>query len=146
MSATRTATSSSSSVSSRAGTRGARALTVVAAAAAALAVWALVSYVLGVDLAARPFGAPAYSPVGPVAVVAGAVVPGLTAWGLLALFERLGWRARRAWTIVATVVLLLSLATPIIGGETLGAAIGLTVLHLTVGAVLIPGLGRTAVR
>lgn len=146
MSATRTARTTSPAAPTRVGTRGARALTVVAAAAAALAVWALVSYVLGVDLAARPFGAPEYTPVGPVAVVVGGLVPGLTAWGLLALFERLGWRARRTWTVVATVVLLLSLATPIIGGETLGAAIGLTVLHLTVGAVLIPGLGRTAVR
>ncbi|MGW5361280.1 DUF6069 family protein [Actinopolymorpha pittospori] len=146
MSATRTARTNSPSVPTRAGTRGARALTVAAAAAAALVVWALISYVFGVDLAARPFGAPDYTPVGAAAVVAGGLVPGLCAWGLLALMERLGWRARRVWTIVAGVVLVLSLATPLTGGETLGAVIGLTALHLTVAAVLIPGLARTAVR
>ena len=146
MSATRTARTTSSTAPTRVGTRGARALTVAAAAAAALVVWVLISHVLGVDLAARPFGAPEYTPVGPVAVVAGGLVPGLCAWGLLALMERLGWRARRVWTILASVVLVLSLATPLTGGETLGAVIGLTALHLTVAAVLIPGLARTAVR
>ena len=41
-------------------------------------------------------------------------------------------------------MLALSLLLPLTAGTTAAAVTGLVVLHLTVGAVVIPGLARTA--
>ncbi|MEV4511738.1 DUF6069 family protein [Dactylosporangium sp. NPDC049525] len=65
----------------------------------------------------------------------------LVAWGLLALLEKITARARLIWTIIAAVVLLLSVGGPLSGeGITTGNRIGLLLLHVTVAVVLIPFL------
>lgn len=126
------------------GTAARRALTVAAATAAALVLWALAGPVVGVDLSVELDGA--VQPVGPMAVAAAGLLAGLAAWGLLALLERLINRPGPIWTVTATVVLLLSLTGPL--GSAVGTASLVTTaaLHLVVGAVLIPGLGRSARR
>ncbi len=125
---------------SRSATR--RALAVAGAAAAALALWALAGPVAGVDLTVRTGGAE--QPVGPASVAVTSVLAGLAAWGLLALLERVTSRPGRAWTIIAVVVLVLSLAGPL--GSAVGTASTVTLagMHLVVAAVLIPVLGRSA--
>jgi hypothetical protein len=112
-----------------------RAGVVAAAVVAAEAVFLLVHNAAGVDLEANG------TAIGAAAAGVTAAVAGLLGWALLAILERTTARGRRAWTVVAAVVLLLSLAGPL--GATGAAAIaGLTLLHLSVGAVLIAGLPR----
>ncbi|MFA1543571.1 DUF6069 family protein [Actinomadura monticuli] len=124
------------------GTRARRALAVGAAAVAALALWALTGPVLGLDPAAGTGGRT--EPVGAGMVAAAALAAGLAGWALLALLERAARRPRRTWTAIAAVFLALSLAGPL-GSAADAASLGvLAAMHLLVGAVLIPGLGRSA--
>ena len=63
------------------------------------------------------------------------------------LLERLVPRhALTAWTVVAVVVLMLSLSGPLTAATNAAVAIALVLMHLVVGAVLIMGLRRTTVR
>ncbi|MGP3935090.1 DUF6069 family protein [Nonomuraea sp. KM88] len=117
-----------------------RILTVIGASAAALAGWVLAVPVAGIALTARMGGGA--EQVGPAAVVVASLVAGLAGWALLAVLERFVSRAGRLWTIVALAVLALSLLGPL--GSAVGAAstLVLVLLHLIVGAVLVPGLPR----
>jgi hypothetical protein len=110
---------------------------VVATAVAAEVVFLAVHQAGGVDLAVR--NGSTVTHVGAAAVVAVSLLVALAAWGLLALLQRMSGRGRRIWTIVATVIFVVSLLGPL-GGETASATLGLVALHLTVAAVVIPGL------
>jgi hypothetical protein len=112
-----------------------RATAVVLAVLAPLAIWAVTVPVAGLDLTATPIGGTA-TPVGALALVAGALCAGLSGWALLAVLERRAARPRRTWTVIALVVLALSLATPIMGA-TGAPMLVLLSMHLAVGAVLI---------
>ncbi len=79
-------------------------------------------------------------------VVGTALVAGLLGWLLLAGLDRRTPRSREAWTRAALLVLAVSLALPLAAATTTSAAIGLIALHLAVGAVVIPGMARTARR
>jgi hypothetical protein len=116
----------------------ARALTVAAAVAAAVLGWALLAPVAGLDLTVTV--GTGQQRLGVVAVIAATLVTGLVGWGLRALLDRLTGRARTVWTVIATIVLALSLLGPVgsaVGGGTVAALIG---LHLLVGLVLLLGL------
>jgi hypothetical protein len=116
-----------------------RGIWIVAATAATGAAWATARG-LGADLTAG--GQVVTLP----AVVVATAVAGLAGWAFLAVLERATRHAATAWTCVAVAVLLLSLAGPVGGAETGGGAAALVAMHLAAGAVLIPGLGRTAGR
>ncbi|GIL26071.1 DUF6069 family protein [Actinocatenispora comari] len=116
----------------------ARALTVAAAVATAVLGWALLAPVAGLDLTVTV--GTGQQRLGVVAVIAATLVTGLVGWGLRALLDRLTGRARTVWTVIATIVLALSLLGPVgsaVGGGTVAALIG---LHLLVGLVLLLGL------
>jgi hypothetical protein len=122
-----------------------RALCAVGGAAAAAVAWAIEVPLLGVKLTAR------FGPAHPQTIVAGqvigtALVAGLLGWLLLTLLERRTPRARAAWTGAALLVLVLSLALPLGAATTTSATVGLIVLHLVVGAAVIPALASTARR
>ncbi|MBB6379562.1 hypothetical protein BKA01_006837 [Pseudonocardia eucalypti] len=74
----------------------------------------------------------------PVAVIATAVF-GLLGWGTLALLERFTRHARAVWVGLAVAVAALSIVPIFLEQATAGTQIALTVLHLAVPAVLIPG-------
>ncbi|MDP9866745.1 MULTISPECIES: DUF6069 family protein [Streptosporangium] len=117
-----------------------RALTVAGATAAALVLWALTGPVAGIGLSVRLDGA--VQPVGPAAVATASLLAGLAGWALLALLERILKRPGRTWTVIAAVVLALSLAGPL-GAVDTASTVVLAGMHLIVAAVLIPGLGRS---
>jgi len=119
-----------------------RPLTVLVAAALALAGWGIIGPLLGVDLAVRAAPGGGVQQVGPAAVATVAVLTGLAGWALLMVMERLTKRARAAWTAIALVLLLVSLAGPL-AATTPAATVGLAALHLVVAAVLIVGLRRS---
>ena len=121
----------------------ARALCAAGGAAAAAIAWAVEAPLLGIRLTVR-FGAMAPQTVVAGQVVGAAVVAGLLGWLLLAALDRRAARVRTTWTAAALLVLAVSLAVPLAAATTTSAAVGLVVLHLVVGAVVIPGLARTA--
>ncbi|TDC95576.1 hypothetical protein E1292_39195 [Nonomuraea deserti] len=117
-----------------------RLLTVIGASAAALAGWVLAVPVAGIALTVRMGGG--MQQVGPAAVVVASLLAGLAGWALLAVLERFASRAGRPWTIVALAVLALSLLGPLGSAAGTTATLVLVLLHLIVGAVLVPGLAR----
>jgi predicted permease len=128
----------------------ARALCAAGGALAAALAWTVEVPLLGIHLNVR-FG-PGHMQTGAghiqtitIAQVIGvAVAASLFGWLLLALLERRTPRARVLWTTVALVALAASLALPLAFATTTSAIAGLIVLHLAVGAVVIPALARTA--
>jgi hypothetical protein len=124
--------------------RGLRALAVLGAVAAALAVWAVAVPLAGIELTVVMNGVT--QPVGPGTVMTTSLLAGLAGWALLAALERFGRRPHRTWTVIAVVMLVLSLAGPLGNGVHTATTIALTGMHLAVGAVLIPALRRSARR
>jgi hypothetical protein len=113
------------------------------AALAAALVWVVVDPLLGVDLAVTRSGTTTV--VGPGLAVGMALGAALLGWAFLAVLERFTSRAERVWTITAVAVLLLSFAMPFNSGEAdTSAKWSLLVMHLAVGAVLIPLLSRNS--
>jgi hypothetical protein len=137
---------------SRGGTRGslwrrstARPIAVALGVLAALAVWGISELVFGVDVRQPAFGpgVPQDLTAGPVVVAS--LLAGLAAWPALAMLERLTRHARAAWVVLATLVLAASLGAPLSGRGIDGESrLVLTLLHLTVGALLIVLLARTS--
>ncbi|WP_433235660.1 DUF6069 family protein [Streptosporangium sp. CA-135522] len=121
---------------------GRRALVVAGAMAAALALWALAGPLAELNLAVRIGGE--LQLVGLVSVAAASLIAGLAGWALLAALERRSARPRRTWTIIAVIVLVLSLAGPIGSAAGTPSMVVLAGMHLLVAAVLIPGLGGSA--
>jgi len=121
-----------------------RAVAVTAAALAALVVWSVAVPLLGVHLTVRTTPGSSMQTIGAGLVVAVGLLVSLLGWGLLAALERRTQRAGTVWTATAGVVLLLSLTGPFTGAVTTASKVSLVVLHLTVAAVLIPLLRRTA--
>lgn len=115
-----------------------RAITVVAAVASALLLWTVDGPWAGLDLAVRQGDTTQH--IGPAAVALTALVAGLAAWGLLALLERTVRRPVRTYRIIASIVLLLSLAGPLGSGVGTSSRLVLLAMHVTVGTALIIGL------
>lgn len=117
-----------------------RGLTVVTATVAALVLWVVLDPLFGLELAAR--SGESIRQVGPADITFATVVVGLAGWGLLAGLGRVALKARGIWTIVASVVLALSLLGTF-AGVTTSVTVALMALHLLVGVLLIVGFRRT---
>ncbi len=120
-----------------------RALCVASGALAAALAWNLEVRVLLIHLTFR-FGAGQAQAVGIGQVIGIAAAASLLGWLLLALLERRTPHPRRSWTAIALAALAASLALPLTAATTTAAVAGLIVLHVTVGAVVIPVLAHTA--
>lgn len=123
-----------------------RPVAVVHALAATLAVWLIADPVAGVELAVRTGAAGGVSHVGPGSVVLATLFAALAACGLLAALERFVPGPRATWVALASAALALSLAGPILLGQTSGAIAMLTSMHLAAAGVLIPTLARSTRR
>lgn len=111
------------------------------AALVALADWAILAPLAGLTLEARQGGT---QHIGAIAVVVSTIFVSFAGWALLSILERRTPRARTIWTVVATIVCVTSLGSPLTNGIGPGAKLGLASLHLVVGAIVILGLRRTA--
>ena len=120
----------------------ARALCAVGGAAAAAIAWAIEVPLMGISLSIR-FGGAHPQTVAAAQVIGVALAAGLIGWLLLAALDRRAPRPRATWTGIALLVLAASLALPLAAATTTSAAIGLIVLHLVVGAAVIPGMAST---
>ncbi|RAY13035.1 hypothetical protein DPM19_21255 [Actinomadura craniellae] len=120
-----------------------RALAVAGSVVAALVVWLVAGPILGDDMVVAPEGRESGAvPAGAVLVFA--LVSSLLGWAALAVLERLARaRAKLIWTILAIVVLVVSMA-PVLDVEATGETkVALALMHVAVAAVLIPGFWRT---
>ena len=120
-----------------------RALCVAGGALAAALAWIVEVPVLGIHLNFR-FGTGHIQTIAAGQVIGVTVAAALLGWLLLAILERRTPRARTLWTTIALVALAASLALPLAAATTIAAAAGLVVMHLTVGAAVIPAMARTA--
>jgi hypothetical protein len=116
-----------------------RLVVVAAAVVATVVVFLVITLIAGQELSSPAMNNQDSTEVNVGSVIAVSALASLVAWGLLALLERFTAKARTIWTIVAAVVLLLSLGGPLSGEDvSTGNRVGLVLLHLTVAAVLIP--------
>lgn len=118
-----------------------RAAAPLAATVATGAVW-LAGHVLGVDYLLRDSIGKATISL-PVVIVF-TLIFGFLGWAALAVLEHYTRRAVTAWTVLATAVTLLSLLPILAEHATGGTKAALAVIHLSVAAVLIPLLRRSA--
>jgi hypothetical protein len=135
-----------------------RALCAVGGALAAAIAWAVEVPLLGIHLTVRfgngrfgprhfgpgPFGAGHVQTISVGQIVGISLAAALLGWLLLTILERRTSRARLIWTSSALVALAVSLTLPLAAATTTAAAVGLVVMHLTVGAAVIPAMARTA--
>jgi hypothetical protein len=123
--------------------RRARALCAAGGALAAALAWIVEVPLLGIHLTVR-FGAGHIQTIAVGQVLGVTVAASLLGWLLLALLERRTPYARLLWTTAALAALAASLALPLAAATTTSAIAGLIVLHLTVGAAVIPAMAHTA--
>jgi hypothetical protein len=125
----------------------ARALCVAGGALAAAVVWTVEVPLLGIDLNFR-YGT-SHSQIVAVGQVIGASLAALLlGWLVLAVLEHRTLYARTLWTSLALAGLAASVALPLTvattAATTASAVAGLVVMHLTIGAAVIPVMARTA--
>lgn len=116
-----------------------------AAPATVLIVWQVVRYAAGTHLHAPAFS-PAQRPTTLSApfVTAAATLAALAGWGMAELLQAKARRPRRAWLVIAPVVLVVSLSSPLSGhGVSSGDRAALICMHLAVAATLIPLYARS---
>jgi len=121
----------------------ARALCAAGGALAAALAWIVEVPLLGIHLNVR-FAAGHVQTISIGQVIGVTVAAALFGWLVLALLERRTPHARVRWTLIALAALAASLALPLAFATTTSAVAGLIVMHVSVGAVVIPALARTA--
>ena len=121
----------------------ARALCAAGGALAAALAWIVEVPLLGIHLDVR-FGAGHIQTITIGQVIGVAVAASLLGWLLLALLERRTPHAWLLWITIALTALAASLALPLAVATTTSAVAGLIVMHMTVGAVVIPAMAHTA--
>jgi hypothetical protein len=121
----------------------ARALCAAGGALAAALAWIVEVPLLGIHLDFR-FGSGHIQTIAVGQVIGVTVAASLLGWLLLALLERRTPHARLLWTTIALAALAASLALPLAVATTTSAVAGLVVMHVTVGAAVIPAMARTA--
>ncbi|GKQ37496.1 DUF6069 family protein [Streptomyces sp. A012304] len=138
--------SSNSTATRTAGPVRTRALAVLATVAVGGLIWLVAHSVLDIDLRVPDGpGSTTTTELALPAVLIGTAVVSLLGWALLAVLERVTARARVLWTVAALLVLVLSLFAPLFGeGLEAGNRVTLVLLHLSVGAILVPAFRRDA--
>lgn len=129
----------------RFGRVGARALIVAGAVITTVLVWVVGDPLLGHDLVVTSPGQPAMD-LGLAEITFVALASSLLGWAVLAVLERITVHAVLVWTIAALAVLAVSFV-PFGNVEASGGSkVVLALTHVSVAAVLIPGLRRTSSR
>ncbi len=120
---------------------------VPASAVAAAIVWTVAVPLAGVDLDVKTGGRVQHVGIGSVIAVSlvVAVLAALVRRAIARATQARAGHGARAWVILASVVLLVSLAGPA-GAVTASAGWSLAALHIVVGGLLIVGLRRVHLR
>ncbi|MGL5817607.1 MAG: DUF6069 family protein [Phycicoccus sp.] len=118
-----------------------RALAVAGGAVAGLLVWVILVPIGGMDLRAANGGTEQEIPA--AAVIIFSLVGGLLGWGIAELLQRRAGRPKRTWIVLTTVLTALSCIPSFAGAADTGSALGLSLLHIGVAMVVIPGIAAT---
>ena len=125
----------------------ARALCVAGGALTAALAWTVEVPLLGIQLNFR-YGTSHTQIVAVAQVIGASLAALLLGWLVLAVLEQRTPHARTLWTSLALVGLAASVALPLTLATTVAttasALAGLAVMHLTIGAAVIPAMARTA--
>jgi Family of unknown function (DUF6069) len=125
----------------------ARALCAAGGALTAALAWTVEVPLLGIHLNFR-FGTSHIQMIAVSEVIGASLAASLLGWLLLAILDRRTPHARPVWTSLALVALAASLALPLAAATTAAtttsAVVGLVVMHLAIGAAVIPAMARTA--
>ena|SRR5215468_4124255 len=121
-----------------------RAFGVLATVVGALVVWTIEGPILGARMEVPQNGTVEHITWDRVLFVSTLV--SLLGWGLLTVLERVAARyARAIWTVPAVLLLLVSFYKPFFNpGVTLGTRVGLSIIHITVAAILMTVMRQTA--
>ncbi|WP_436762850.1 DUF6069 family protein [Streptosporangium sp. V21-05] len=120
------------------------ALAVGGAVLAVTLLWT-VAHIMGIELRVDPRNG---QPPGVISLPFAALLTlalSVLGWGTRALLNRLTRRAPAVWTVIAVLVLLVSFLPLLAVEATGGTKVVLALMHLAVGAVLIPVFGRRTV-
>ncbi len=120
-----------------------RALCAAGGALAAALAWIVEVPLLGIHLNFR-FGTGHIQTIAVGQVIGVTVAASLLGWLLLALLERRTAHPRLLWTTIALAAVAASLTLPLAAATTTSAVAGLIVMHLIVGAAVIPAMAHTA--
>ena len=125
----------------------ARALCVAGGALTAALAWTVEVPLLGIQLNFR-YGTSHTQIVAVAQVIGASLAALLLGWLVLAVLEQRTPHARTLWTSLALVGLAASVALPLTLATTVAttasALAGLAVMHLTIGAAVIPAMASTA--
>jgi hypothetical protein len=125
----------------------ARALCVAGGALSAALAWTVEVPLLGIDLNFR-YGTSHTKIVAAAQVTGASLATVLLGWLLLAVLERHTAHARPRWTALALAGLAASVSLPLSVASTAATApaavAALAVMHLTIGAAVIPAMARTS--
>lgn len=114
----------------------------VGAAVLATSLLGLIARMLGVGLRVDQHNGQGPQAIGLPLIAGFTLVISLLGWGALALLEHYTRRATTIWSVLAISVLLLSFAPILLAGATTSTKTTLSLIHLTVAAILIPTLRR----
>ena len=120
-----------------------RALCAAGGALAGAVAWIVEVPLLGIHLNVR-FGTGHIQTIAAGQVIGVSLAASLLGWLLLALLDRHTPQARPVWTAIALMALAASLALPLAAATTTSALVALVLMHLTVGAAVIPVMAHTA--
>jgi len=123
----------------------ARAIGILTATAAPLIVWVVAVPLMGTRLDVDFGQGQPRQTVTATNILVVALAVSLLAWALLAMLEQVrtsAASARRLWSIIASAVLVLSLAGPLASAVGVGAKLTLLAMHVVVAAALLVRLGR----
>lgn len=123
----------------------ARGVSVLIATFAPLIIWILAVPLGGVHLDVKFGQGQPLQTITPANILVVAAIVSLLAWTLLAVLERVrasAASARRLWSILAGVVLVLSFAGPLTSAVGIGAKLTLLAMHAVVAAVLLVRFAR----
>ena len=121
-----------------------RLTTVITAVAGAGVVWTVGTALLSHDLVVPQSGGREPLTVTLPMVLFVSALAALLGWGTLAVLERANRRGTQIWVGLAAAVLLVSFAPLAAPDLATGTRIVLGLLHLVVGATLIPGMNHTS--
>jgi len=123
-----------------------RAGAVVASIVAAALVWVIAVPLFGADIQVQDNqDPPKVIELGLGPIVFMSAVFALLGWGVLAVLERFTRHARLIWTVLATVLLLVSFL-PLAGEMSAATRVTLGLAHLVIGVILIPAFYRSTPR
>lgn len=117
-----------------------RAQTIASVVAANAIIWNFAVFIGQVDLSLK--GGGALESVGLLSVALSSAIATMLGWGLLTFLESRAAQPWRTWSVIAVIVLVVSMLGPL-SAETATGTVVLSVMHAVAFAIMYKSFGRT---